>query len=170
MLIRIRFGIDVNPGLAQENVMRLTQFTDFGLRTLMRLASEPQRTFTTEDIAGEFHLSRNHLTKVVRGLRAAGYVVTQRGAGGGFRLAMTPEAIRIGAVARKLEGRQPLVECFRADGGACVLTPRCRLKGRLFAAREAFFRELDGMTLAECMYPPPTPAASSETVAAAPDA
>lgn len=45
------------------------------------------------------------------------------------------------------------MECFREDGGACVLTPRCRLKGRLAAAREAFLRELDGTTLAECAYP-----------------
>ena len=148
--------------------MRLTQFTDFGLRTLMRLASEPQRLFTTEEIASEFRLSRNHLTKVVRGLRAAGYVETQRGAGGGFRLAQPPEAIRIGAVARRLEANQPLVECFRADGGHCVLSPRCRLKARLRAAREAFFEELDGMTLAECIYPPRRPA-GSEAFAAAPD-
>ena len=152
--------------------MRLTQFTDFGLRTLMRLAFEPQRVFTTEAIADEFRLSRHHLVKVVRGLRAAGYVETLRGAGGGFRLAQPPSAIRIGAVARRLEGRQPLVECFRADGGACVLTPRCRLKARLFAAREAFFSELDAVTLADCVYPPAAApcAAGSEPRAVAPDA
>ncbi len=149
--------------------MRLTQFTDFGLRTLMRLAAEPRRVFTTEEIATEFRLSRHHLTKVVRGLRRAGFVETQRGAGGGFRLAQPPEAISIGAVARRLEAGQPLVECFRADGGQCVLSPRCRLKARLRAAREAFFHELDGMTLAECAYPPGRPA-GSEPLAAAPDA
>jgi Rrf2 family nitric oxide-sensitive transcriptional repressor len=31
--------------------------------------------------------------------------------------------------------------------------PRCRLKGKLAAAREAFMRELDSTTLAECAYP-----------------
>ena len=34
--------------------------------------------------------------------------------------------------------------------------PRCRLKARLAAAREAFMRELDATTLAECAYPAPT--------------
>jgi Rrf2 family nitric oxide-sensitive transcriptional repressor len=131
--------------------MRLTQFTDFGLRTLMRLAAEPERLFTTDLVARELRLPRNHLAKVVRGLRAAGYVETQRGVGGGFRLAQAPGAIRVGAVARRLESGQPLVECFRADGGACTFTPRCRLRFRLAAAREAFFRELDGLTLAECV-------------------
>lgn len=135
--------------------MRLTSFTDFGLRMLMRLAADPARSFTTDEIARAFAISRHHLHKVVRELAQAGFIATQRGAGGGFRLARRPEEITIGAVVRTLEARQPLVECFRADGGACVLTPGCRLRGRLAAAREAFLNELDRTTLAECAYPAP---------------
>jgi Rrf2 family nitric oxide-sensitive transcriptional repressor len=133
--------------------MRLTTFTDFGLRALMRLASEPGRLFTAEEIAKEFAISRHHLVKVIQELAGAGFVVTQRGAGGGFRLAQPAEKIRIGEVVRSLESRQALVECFRADGGACVLTPKCRLKSRLAKAAEAFLRELDATTLADCAYP-----------------
>lgn len=135
--------------------MRLTAFTDFGLRALMRLAGEPDRSFTTDEIATEFELSRHHLIKVVQGLAEAGYVHTQRGAGGGFRLARPAEAITLGQVVRDLERDQPMVECFRADGGACVLTPQCRLRKRLAAAREAFLDELDATTLAECAWPAP---------------
>ncbi len=135
--------------------MRLTTFTDFGLRALMRLAGDPNRLFTTDEIATEFAISRNHLVKVIQELASAGFVVTQRGAGGGFRLAIPADKIRIGEVVRSLESRQALVECFRADGGACVLTPRCRLKSRLAKAGEAFLRELDATTLAECVYPYP---------------
>ena len=78
---------------------------------------------------------------------------TQRGVGGGFRLARPPQSITLGEVVRALEQRHALVECFRNDGGDCVLEPRCRLKARLAAAREAFMRELDATTLAECTYP-----------------
>jgi Rrf2 family nitric oxide-sensitive transcriptional repressor len=133
--------------------MRLTSFTDFGLRALMRLAAEPERLFTTDEIARAFGISRNHLIKVVRELAAAGIVATQRGAGGGFRLARPADDITLGEIVRLLEARSALVECFRPDGGACVLTPKCRLKGRLKAARAAFLRELDCTTLAECAYP-----------------
>lgn len=133
--------------------MRLTAFTDFGLRALMRLAGDPNRSFSTNEIATEFGISRNHLTKVVRDLADGGFVATQRGAGGGFRLARSPRSITLGEVVRTLEQRHALVECFRDDGGACVLTPRCRLKSRLARAREAFLRELDATTLAECAYP-----------------
>ena len=133
--------------------MRLTSFTDFGLRTLMRLASEPETSFTTEQIAQEFAISRNHLMKVVGELAANGFVATQRGAGGGFRLARHPDNITIGQVVRRLEARHALVECFRADGGLCVLTPKCRLKSKLAMAREAFLAELDKTPLSECAYP-----------------
>jgi Rrf2 family transcriptional regulator, nitric oxide-sensitive transcriptional repressor len=137
--------------------MRLTAFTDYGLRALMRLAGEPSRVFTTEEIAREFSISRNHLTKVVRDLADAGFVSTQRGANGGFILAKPPERISVGDVVRSLEARHAIVECFRADGGGCVLTPRCRLKGRLKRAADVFLRELDKTSLAECAYPGPPP-------------
>ena len=132
--------------------MNLTLFTDFALRALMRLAGEPTRSFATNEIAAEFGISRNHLAKVVRDLADSGFISTQRGAGGGFSLARPPQAITLGEVVRALEG-EALVECFREDGGNCALLPRCRLKGKLAAAREAFLRELDGTTLAECAYP-----------------
>ena len=133
--------------------MRLTFFTDFALRALMRLASEPGRSFATNEIAAEFGISRNHLAKVVRDLADGGFISTQRGAGGGFTLARPPQSITLGEVVRALEERHALVECFRNDGGNCALKPRCRLKARLAAAREAFMRELDATTLAECAYP-----------------
>ncbi|MBR0681818.1 Rrf2 family transcriptional regulator [Roseomonas eburnea] len=130
--------------------MRLLAATDFALRALMRLAAEPERRLSTEVLARELGLSRNHLHKVVQSLSAAGLVRTLRGAQGGVTLALPPERISIGAVVRRMEEGQAIVECFRADGGACSLTPRCRLKGALAGAEAAFYRTLDGITLADC--------------------
>jgi Rrf2 family nitric oxide-sensitive transcriptional repressor len=45
--------------------MRLTSFTDFGLRALMRMASEPDRAFPPAGLAQEVALSRNHLAKIM---------------------------------------------------------------------------------------------------------
>jgi Rrf2 family nitric oxide-sensitive transcriptional repressor len=130
--------------------MRLTAFTDYALRALMRLAGEPERLFTTDDLAREFAVSRHHLTKVVGDLARGGFVVTQRGAGGGLRLARPAGSITLGEVVRLLEARHALVECFRADGGQCALRPGCRLRPRLAVAREAFLRELDATPLSDC--------------------
>lgn len=132
--------------------MRLTSFTDFGMRVLMRLAGKPDAVVSTEQVAREFAISRHHLHKVVQDLAAAGFVRTRRGAGGGLSLARPAAEIRLGQVVRALEQGQALVECFRADGGACRLTPLCRLRGELAQAREAFLARLDATTLAECAY------------------
>lgn len=134
--------------------MRLTTFTDFALRALMRAAGEPERTLTTEQIAREFGISRDHVTKAVREAARAGFVVTFRGGGGGFRLARPAGEITLGQVVRALEGGFPLVECFRRDGGTCPLGGRCRLKRRLAAAQEAFLQELDRTPLSDCAVTP----------------
>ncbi len=133
--------------------MRLATFTDYGLRILMRLASTPDERFSTADLAAQFEVSQHHLTKVVQDLARGGFVVTQRGAGGGVSLAQNADQIGLGSVVRYLERRFALVECCRADGGNCVLKPRCRLKPRLLAAQNAFLKELDRTTVADCAWP-----------------
>lgn len=133
--------------------MRLTSFTDYGLRVLMRMAGAPGRAFTTGELAAEFNVSRNHLAKVISALAAAGLLHTRRGGGGGAMLARPPAQIRIGDVVALLETGQPLVECF-ANGNACTLTPHCRLKARLARAEAAFIADLNQGTLADCLYHP----------------
>ena len=134
--------------------MRLTSFTDFALRTLMRLAADPDRSFTTEEIAQTFGISRHHLTKVVRELADCGFISTQRGSGGGMRLARPATEITLGVVVRRMEATQPLVECFRKDGGECVMTAECHLRARLAHAREVFWADLDRTSLQECAWAP----------------
>ncbi|GAB1478635.1 nitric oxide-sensing transcriptional repressor NsrR [Paracoccaceae bacterium] len=133
--------------------MRLTSFTDFGLRALMRMASEPDRAFSTADLAEEFALSRHHLTKIMATLAQAGIVATRRGGGGGAVLARPADQIRLGDVVRLLETGQPLVECFQAAGGACTVMGCCRLKARLRSAEAAFLADLDRSTLADVALP-----------------
>jgi len=135
--------------------MRLTSFTDYGLRMLMRMAGEPERAFSTAELAAEFGLSRNHLAKIVQRLARAGLVETRRGGGGGASLARPAGQICLGAVVQLLEEGQPLVECFGPAGGsACTIEGRCRLRARLRAAETAFLADLDRTTLADIALAP----------------
>lgn len=131
--------------------MRLLASTDFALRVLMRLAADPQRHRSTEALAGEVGVPRNHLHKIVQDLAEAGVVRTLRGARGGVMLTLPPQEISLGAVVRRLERGQALVECFRPDGGACCLSPDCRLRGVLWRSREAFLAVLDATRLSDCI-------------------
>jgi Rrf2 family transcriptional regulator, nitric oxide-sensitive transcriptional repressor len=135
--------------------MRLTAFTDYGLRMLMRMASEPGRAFSTAELADEFGLSRHHLNKIVQRLARGGIVATRRGGGGGAALARDPSEVQLGEVVRLLEEGQPLVACFGPGEAVCTIEGCCRLKARLRAAERAFFADLDRATLAEIALEPP---------------
>ena len=134
--------------------MRLTSFTDYGLRMLMRLAATHGQALSTADLAEEFGLSRHHLTKIMQRLARGGIVETRRGGGGGAVLARDPAGIRLGEVVRLLEQDQPLVACFGADPGGCSIVGRCRLKARLRSAERAFLADLDRSTLADIALSP----------------
>ena len=131
--------------------MRLLTSTDFALRVLMRLSATPDAHVSTDTLARQLVISRNHLHKIVQYLAEAGLVRTIRGARGGVMLARPAGEIKVGEVIRSHEQDQALVECFRADGGACNLLPRCRLRGMLDAAKNAFYQHLDRYTLADCL-------------------
>ena len=131
--------------------MRLLASTDFALRVLLTLGEAPARRRSTEELAVGIGVPRNHVQKIVQDLAAAGLVRTQRGAGGGVVLARPSEAIRIGEVVRRLETDQALVECFRADVGACCFSPSCRLAGVLGRAQDRFMAVLDATTLEDCL-------------------
>lgn len=133
--------------------MRLTSFTDFGLRMLMRMAGDPGRGFSTAELAGELHLSRNHLAKIMQHMSRAGVIDTRRGSGGGAVLARPAAEVRLGDVVRLLEDGQPLVECFGTDAGTCSIDGRCRLKARLKSAEAAFLEDLNRSTLADIALP-----------------
>jgi Rrf2 family nitric oxide-sensitive transcriptional repressor len=131
--------------------MKLTQFTDFGLRALFLLGDHKGEVMSAAVIADHFNVSRHHMAKVLQQLASAGYVEGIRGAQGGVRLAKDPRDIRIGEVVRSLDNDQALVDCFREGWNDCALLPRCRLKGMLTRAKQGFLRELDRFTISDCL-------------------
>ena len=127
--------------------MRLTRFSDIGLRVLIYLARTGERrsAVTVAEIGAQFELPVNHLVKVVGQLARAGWVSATRGRNGGLRLAADPATLSIGVVLRELEGESELVDC---DGSGCRLAGDCMLRGALKAGMRAFYDAMDGYTLA----------------------
>ena len=134
--------------------MRLNLQSDYALRLLMHLAANPDRLVTIKDVAERFRISQNHLMKVAFLLGREGLIETVRGRGGGLRLALKPETIRVGDVVRRMEGDIQLVDCFSAEPGACLISGACRLKGVLREALVAFLAVLDSYTLADLTVNP----------------
>lgn len=134
--------------------MRLTLYTDFALRLLMYLSVRQDRATTIQEVADAYGISRNHLMKVAQQLGQIGMVETIRGRGGGLRLGVRPEAVRLGDVVRATEEDFRLVECFDSETNTCLLAPVCRLKGILNSALKAYLAVLDEHTLADLRRQP----------------
>lgn len=134
--------------------MRLTTFSDYSLRVLMYLALQDDRLATIQEIATAYDISESHLMKVVHQLARSGVVETVRGKGGGLRLALEPEQIRLGQVVRQAEGDGPIVECLSGEPVYCRIASVCRLPGVLVRAFNALYAELDRYTLADLMQEP----------------
>jgi len=133
--------------------MRLSDYTDYTLRVLMYCAQHRDRLVTIAEMADVYGVSKNHLMKIVNDLARQGLLETTRGRGGGLRLMKVPADIRVGDVVRGAETDFRLVECFDASSDTCTLSPTCRLKGVLGSALQAYFAELDKVTLADICEP-----------------
>lgn len=127
--------------------MRLTTRTNLALRVLMTCGINDGDKLRTADIAERCNASVHHLLQVVHTLQEHGFVDTLRGRGGGLKLARQSEDISIGEVFRIFEAGTPFAECFSPEGNTCPLVSACRLRSYIKRALEAFYHELDMITL-----------------------
>lgn len=127
--------------------MRLTIRTNLAARVLMFCAVNAGRIVRTSEISEQCNASRNHLARVVQKLHVEGFIETSRGRSGGIWLARPAEQISIGTVFRLFEHDIPFAECYDAENNACPLTTSCRLRTFVTRALDAFYHELDKVTL-----------------------
>ena len=143
-------------GAIGEDMMKLNQFTDIGLRTLIYL-TQPERAlpFTIRQVAAELLVSSHHLVKVVNFMAKQGWIVTARGHNGGIGLSRSPAEYRLGTVIRTLEERgnnsYQLVNCHSM---ACPLRSNCNLNTILHGAVNVFTEHLEQYTLADAVRDP----------------
>jgi Rrf2 family transcriptional regulator, nitric oxide-sensitive transcriptional repressor len=129
--------------------MKINAFSDVSLRSLMVLAAAPDASLlTTQNIADAVGTPYNHVSKAMARLRSLGLIEVERGRTGGARLSAAGRIATVGQVLRDLDTRTDAADCV-APGGDCPLINECRLRAALSRAREAFYRELDGVVISE---------------------
>ena len=129
--------------------MKLTQYSDLGLRMMMYLAHRYGEPVTIQEVSDRFGVSKNHMVKISHQLTNSGLIESTRGRNGGVRLASPPHSINVEQVLRATEDNFDLVECFNAAQNHCVLSDVCKLSGALDRALEAFFSVLRQSTLGD---------------------
>jgi Rrf2 family protein len=82
--------------------------TDYAVRAMLGLAAQAPALVKIDVLIGEQQMPRKFLESILVDLRRAGLVRSQRGAEGGYALALGAAQITIGAIIRAVDG--PLAE------------------------------------------------------------
>ena len=94
--------------MAENAAVHVSAKADYGMRALLELTAaaleDPRRLVKGEAIATAQDIPLKFLEGILRQLRMAGIVASQRGAEGGYRLDRSPSDVTIADVVRALDG------------------------------------------------------------------
>lgn len=138
-------------------MLRLSKLTDYAVVVLVRL-SQGAEVQTSPGIAQATGISEPTVAKVLKTLAVRGFVVSQRGAHGGYRLARSLADIAIAEVIGAIDGPIALTACVDGASGGCDVLQLCPVRGRWdpvnAAIREALASiSLEDMQLASVSRP-----------------
>ena len=119
------------------------------VKALTVLAELPDGHYAgAADLAHAIGAPPNYLGKLLRDLADAGLVASQKGKGGGFRLAHAPESISVFDVVEPIDRVSRWSGCF-LQRGTCSDEKPCPVHRKWAVVRNAYLEFLTGTTLAE---------------------
>ncbi len=129
--------------------MKLSTKSRYGTRLMLDLAEHGANQFVQlKDVSDRQEISLKYLEQIVIPLKRAKYLLSARGAGGGYRLAMSPEEIKVGEIVALLEGGKSIVYC---DGKPelCPRASSCLTRNLWVETGEAMFGKLNSVSLSD---------------------
>ncbi len=114
------------------------------LAALLRIAASEQPV-SGRELADAMHCPRRYLEPDLQALTAAGVLESRRGAGGGYRLAMSPHRVSLARVLRCIDAREPAIP----DDPAPLIQHLARPV--LAELRRQCLQALESVTLADCL-------------------
>lgn len=124
----------------------LTKNSDYALRALACLAREKGCLLSARQIAEAEGIPLAFTRRVLRDLTKAGIIKAREGVGGGVRLTLASEQIRVKRVVELFQGQLGLTDCvFRQD--RCRNRRSCLLRQKIQSIEANVIRELEQLTL-----------------------
>jgi Rrf2 family protein len=144
--------------------VRITAKVDYAVRAAIELAAAPPGPVKGDALAARQAIPVKFLENILADLRRAGLVASQRGADGGYRLAVPAERITVADIIRAVEG--PLADVHGTPPEEVDYPgPAAGLQGVWIATRAALRAVLEEVTVAAVAggrLPPPLVALGAE--------
>lgn len=134
-------------------MLKLTKKADYGLIALTHLAGlERNASSSAKEIAEAYGIPLPLLSKVLQRLARHGFLRSEHGTNGGYRLAKAPEKISALEVIRLIDGPVILTHCF-TDHQNCCISGKCTVRAPLKRVHEGILHLLDSTTIRDLCEP-----------------
>ena len=136
-------------------MLRLTKKADYSLIALRHFAFRQQQTggaVSAKEVSDVCGIPLPVLSKLLQKLGKSGFLVSEYGTNGGYRLARHPSRISALEVIRAIDGPVVLTSCFTEHSGlhkSCNTSAMCTVREPLRRVHEAMLGLLEKFTIAE---------------------
>src|SRR5438270_11043073 len=130
-------------------MLRLTKKADYSLIALRHFALHQQQkggAVSAKEVSDTCGIPLPILSKLLQRLGKTGFLVSEYGTNGGYRLARDPRRISALEVIRAIDGPIVLANCF-TEQSHCGHSGRCTVRRRLRRIHEGILRLLDSLTI-----------------------
>ena len=132
--------------------MRISTKGRYALRMMLDLAKHQDGGFVAlKDVAAREGISKKYLEQIVPLLNHAGFLQTNRGFQGGYRLSRPPEQYTALEILELTEGSLSPVACLDSDPIACDRSGCCPTLPLWQGLRRAIYDYLGGVTLQDLL-------------------
>ncbi|MBV8810045.1 MAG: Rrf2 family transcriptional regulator [Acidobacteriaceae bacterium] len=134
-------------------MLRLTKKADYSLIALKHFAARQRETLeavSAKEVADRCGVPLPVLSKLLQRLGKAGFLISEYGTNGGYRLARDPRLISALEVIRAIDGPIVLANCFTANS-TCGHLSRCTVRRPLKRIHEGILRLLESVSIQDML-------------------
>ena len=136
-------------------MLKLTKKADYGLIALKYLAIRGPASSSAKEIAETYGIPSPLLSKILQKLVKNGFLRSEQGTNGGYKLARDAREITALDVIRTIDGPIFLTACF-TEHGFCSHSDRCNVREPLRKVHEGILQLLNTITISDMSKDEPT--------------
>ena len=129
-------------------MLKLTKKADYGLIALKHLVVHGPESSSAKEIADLYGIPLPLLSKILQKLTKNGFLQSEHGTNGGYKLARDPRYITALEVIKLIDGPVFLTTCF-TEHGYCCHTDKCIVRDPLQKVHEGILRLLASITISD---------------------
>lgn len=129
-------------------MLKLSRKADYGLISLKHMAVT-KRPASAREIAEAYGIPLPLLAKVLQKLTRTGFLLSENGANGGYRLRRRAQDITALEVIKSIDGPVFLTACSTGHKGSCGVSDKCNVREPLRKVHDGIQTFLAGITIAD---------------------